>query len=1649
MEQSKKISRKVISALLSLLMVFSCFSGLSLTAGADTNEVTITFKSSGSSSDGSSARDSVDTITDSGATHVSSLSASKVYNGKDGCGIKLGSSSQAGSLTLNLSSPMTVSAITVEAKKYSASDSSCGLTIQDKTYDGVSSDFGTFTYTYAQPTEISSVALSSTGKRIYIKSVTLIGQAASAEPETPKNATEWHVGDTINIGGKYYINDDQGAPSSCGFDRDVIVSEPVYETMYNQWIFENVIASNASEAFALYISLPAGKTEADVPAGFKVKSGDGTQASPYQFELVYAAATTTISFTKVTSADEITAENIGTCAAEDAKSWAIANWDDVTAEFNSGAGAVELAFYSNTGKLNEVMVFEGMDEEAFLENFDSFYSTDIPINNPQALFGQGDTVYLCTPAAPAEDGPLVGTVIKVGDTLTLDGDYIECMPGVIDQVTDSLKLERMEYDNYFNGWGAVFEDAYAFLIAGDETPEPDGFYVSGGNGTQSHPYTLALHYASAEPASSAYAGYVPAEADDATALAAKVVKFNGYDWYLIEDNSTSETEGTVTLFAKDTIGSSRFDNSNSVYSGSMVKSYLDNLTAEGGAFADVSDAIVSTDLEDVTVTGAKLWLLSKDEVITTYKLSTALNKCSNDWWLRTHADTTYVIFVNGTSGSVDNVGNSCMNTYGVRPALKLDLSKVEFNSETKTFALPQPLVEYTLWVGGVKVTNKNASNIDGNNKASYDAETNTLTLNGYTNSGTARADIQSGVNNAAIYYNDNMSSPNPLTIQLVEGTTNSLTMTGDRVYGIYVFGSALTITGNGTLNVQSDDMAINDAWGVAITGGTVNAASSAYYGIGRVTIGADISSVTITGELGAIYGGSNEEQELINAVAGTGWTDTAGMTGKAAIAISTTGQNVSSYKKVYFTPHTHNFTYSVSGATITATCTADDCTLTDSRATLTIVAPTLTVYGGTGSAAATLDGLDAFNAATGLNVDADSIVYWKAKIIEGVYKTDGNEPLAGAPTNAGNYLAKITVSNCIASVGYTIAKADPIYTAPTGLTAVFGDLLSKVTLPDGWSWTNALQSVGNAIVNTFKAIFTPADTANYNTVEDVDVDVTVNKADIAPTVSLEGWTYGETAKTPVVSGNPGEGTVSYTYAVKGSDEFSETVPTATGNYTVKATVAATANYNGGTATADFTIAKANITPTVSISGWTYGQAAKTPSVSGNSGNGTVTYTYATKGSDSFSATVPTNAGNYTVKATIAATANYNGGTATADFTIAKADIAPTVSIDGWTYNQTANAPSVSGNAGGGSVTYTYAVKGSDEFAAEVPTNAGEYTVKATIAETTNYNSGEATADFTIAKADIAPTVSIEGWTYGQEANAPSVSGNTGNGAVTYTYATKGSDSFSATVPTNAGNYTVKATVAATTNYNGGTATAEFTIAKADSVPATVTANEITCDGTEKALVTVTGEVAGGEMQYALGKDAQTAPEDGWSTDIPAATNTGTYFVWYKVVADENHNDSTPVYVEVTIDPNYTVKEVTGLSGNGKDEWTKGGEDGVVITVKDSGEDNSFDHFTGVKLDGQLLTKDVDYTATKGSTIVTLLPATLEKLSVGEHTVTVLFDNGEVNTDLTVKAANSGNPTSPQTGDNSHMGLWIAIMILSLCALATMLFIGKKKRVFDR
>ena len=122
-------------------------------------------------------------------------------------------------------------------------------------------------------------------------------------------------------------------------------------------------------------------------------------------------------------------------------------------------------------------------------------------------------------------------------------------------------------------------------------------------------------------------------------------------------------------------------------------------------------------------------------------------------------------------------------------------------------------------------------------------------------------------------------------------------------------------------------------------------------------------------------------------------------------------------------------------------------------------------------------------------------------------------------------------------------------------------------------------------------------------------------------------------------------------------------------------------------------------------------------------------------------------------------------------------------------------------------------------------------------------------------------------------------------------------------PTDVGTYYVGITVAEGDNYSAVSdvlhdSNWKFTISKADAVAATVTVNNRTYDGTDKALVNVTGEAKGGEMQYALGtKEAAT---EEYTASIPTATEVGTYYVWYKVVGDENYIDTEPACVKVTI-----------------------------------------------------------------------------------------------------------------------------------------------------
>ncbi len=303
-------------------------------------------------------------------------------------------------------------------------------------------------------------------------------------------------------------------------------------------------------------------------------------------------------------------------------------------------------------------------------------------------------------------------------------------------------------------------------------------------------------------------------------------------------------------------------------------------------------------------------------------------------------------------------------------------------------------------------------------------------------------------------------------------------------------------------------------------------------------------------------------------------------------------------------------------------------------------------------------------------------------------------------------------------------------TAPEGATVKYGTQKGTYNLTESPTYTDA----GTYMVHYQVTM------NNYTTVAD-SATVEISKAGITPTVTLEGWTYGATANEPSVTGNTGNGEVTYTYMAEGAEAFTSDVPTAVGTHTIKATIVETTNYNGAEATNTFTITAASMTVTAEGYSGTYDGEGHGITVTAPEGakvmHGTKKGTYDLETSPTY-----TDAGTYKVHYQVTMN-NYTTVADSATVEISKAGITPTVTLEGWTYGATANEPSVTGNTGNGEVTYTYMAEGAEAFTSDVPTAVGTHTIKATIAETTNYNSAEAMATFTITAASM--TVTAEGY----------------------------------------------------------------------------------------------------------------------------------------------------------------------------------------------------------------------------------------------------------------------------------------------------------------
>ena len=441
-------------------------------------------------------------------------------------------------------------------------------------------------------------------------------------------------------------------------------------------------------------------------------------------------------------------------------------------------------------------------------------------------------------------------------------------------------------------------------------------------------------------------------------------------------------------------------------------------------------------------------------------------------------------------------------------------------------------------------------------------------------------------------------------------------------------------------------------------------------------------------------------------------------------------------------------------------------------------------------------------------------------------------------------------------------------------------------------------SLTASAADTTTTITSPATTGTMT------ITLTIAAASVKTAPEANTLTYSGSAQTLTTTGEAGVGTLQYQLG-----ESATTEPTGTWGTTVPQGTEAKDYYvwyrsrvnDNNISTAGcktVTIAKASITNatvTLSDTSLVYNGSEQSVTVSSvKLGDTTLT---ADTDYEVTSGTTGTAKNTYTV--TVTGKGNYKD-TATAQWSIGLAtptiETIPTASAI--TYGQKlADSILTGGTAklGDTTVAGTFAWKNTETKPAVFDSNATEYDVVFTPTDDDNYAAVECKVKLTVNKADPTNTVGQLSAIRGQKL-ADVALPTADSGAWSWVEDTT-------TTLENVGMaiYHAKFTPNDTANYNTlENVEVEIQVAeKPSAVAATVTANNRTYDGSEKPLVNVDNStLVGGEMQYALG--TATEATQPYTTSIPTATDAGTYFVWYKVVGYDNHNDTAASCITVTI-----------------------------------------------------------------------------------------------------------------------------------------------------
>ena len=155
-------------------------------------------------------------------------------------------------------------------------------------------------------------------------------------------------------------------------------------------------------------------------------------------------------------------------------------------------------------------------------------------------------------------------------------------------------------------------------------------------------------------------------------------------------------------------------------------------------------------------------------------------------------------------------------------------------------------------------------------------------------------------------------------------------------------------------------------------------------------------------------------------------------------------------------------------------------------------------------------------------------------------------------------------------------------------------------------------------------------------------------------------------------------------------------------------------------------------------------------------------------------------------------------------------------------------------------------------------------------------------------------------------------------------------------------------------------------------------------------------------------------------------------------------------------PNYRIIE------GANSYWMQNSDS--TLTFRTNG---NFSEFADVKVDDSIISAD-NYTVSSETAAITLKAEYLSTLSVGKHTVTIVYNDGECSAEFEVKAAgntpttvntdidtgnkkpnkvkpDTENAENPKTGSGSNFAPWIALLLISGGVLTGSSIAAKRKK----